>query len=812
MQDKEKKYILRHQHDMSIEKIAGVLGLKERKVRKFLEKERSVGRREVVAPKVYSTRVIVLCVLLIIALGFGVYANTLGGKFIWDDELLVRDNVFVKDWSHRLAAIFTSSVSQGTAEKFIVYRPLQILSYAFDYHFWRLDPTGYHLANIFLHVASALGIFWLLLVLFENVALSLGASLLFVVHPVHTGAVSYISGRADPLALVFLLLAFIFYVKESRGEKRFFFYVSMLVAYAASLLSRETGLVLPFLLLAYHGFLKQRPRLRSLAPVFFLAVAYVALRTTLLRSFLRDDAYTIQLGQRLPGVLVAFVQYLRLLCWPRHLHMQYSQRLFSYVDPLFFIGLAMLAGLAFFAWRRRGRDPVVCFGVAWFLIAWLAISNIFPLNAYMAEHWLYLPSIGFFLVLGHLFSVGFQDKQKRVLALTALAGLCVFYGALTIRQNSYWQTPQVFFERTLAYAPDSPRILRNLGRIYLDQGRYQEAVTLYQRALTVTPDEPELYIDLGGVYEQMGEKDRANSEYQRALALYEKEVGRGEISAVTHNNLGFLYAKAGDLDRARDAFKKAIAMDPYFVDAHNNLNAIAQHEQTPQEVIAFYQKTAGLDPDAPEACYSLGSAYEKLGQDREALRFYEKAVLLNPDYAKAYVSLGGIYQKQGRISEAQTAYQKAIQAQPEDEHIAFSVGVGYQKMGRPDQAIACYQNAIRLNPDNPRVYANMGAAYFAVRKTQEALAAWNEALRLDPKQGQVHDNLGLAYQQAGRLADARAAFLKAVEISPRYMPAYAHLIVVDKALDQGAEAQQTLEKALALDPSFNVTYKDLLKV
>lgn len=810
MQDKDKKFILEHQRDMSIEKIASALGLKERKVRKFLEKERPTDVRKTKEAKAYPWRVIVSCVLLIFALGVGVYATALTGDFIWDDELLVRDNIFVKDWSHRLGAIFSSSVSQGTSEKFIVYRPLQILSYAFDYHFWRLDPTGYHLTNIVLHVASALGIFWLMLLLFDKLALSLAAAALFVVHPVHTGAVSYISGRADPLALVFLLLAFIFYLKQMRGGKSFFFYAVMLIAYAASLLSRETGLVLPFLLLAYHGFLKQKPRFRLLAPIFLLAIAYIILRTTFLRSFLRDEAYTIQLGQRLPGVFVAFFQYMRLLFWPQHLHMQYSQRLFSYADPLFFIGAALVAGLAFFAWRGRRKDPVTSFGIAWFFIAWLAISNIFPLNAFMAEHWLYLPSIGFFLVLGHFFSIGFQDSKKRTWVLGGLVALVVFYGAGTVRQNAYWQTPQVFFERTLAYAPDSPRILRNLARIYQEQARYQEAAALYRRALAVTSQEPELYIDIGGVYEKMGDKEKASQEYQKALGLYRAEVARGQISAVTHNNLGFIYAKAGDLQGARDAFQKAIAMDPYFVDAHNNLNAVAQREQTPQEVIAFYQKTAGLDPDAPEACYSLALAYEKLGQDEEALRFYEKAVALNPDYTKAYISLGGVYQKRGRVSEAQAVYQKALRAQPDDEQVAFSVGVGYQKMGRADDAIACYKKVLRLNPNHSRAQANLGAAYFSVGKTDEALAAWHEALRLDPSQGQVHDNLGLAYQRAGRLSDARAAFLKAIDVSPRYMLAYAHLIQVDKALGQAAEVQQTLRKALSMDSSFSATYKDLL--
>lgn len=809
MRDEDKKFIREHRHDLPVAKIATSLGLREAKVRKFLRKEGAVARRESPPDQVYPIRWLAICVALIVAAGCLVYANALSGAFIWDDELLVRDNIFVKSWWPHLRAIFSSSVSQGTAEKFIVYRPLQILTYALDYHFWRLNPWGYHLTNLFWHLAAALGVFWLMTLLFNRLGLSLATALLFVTHPVHTGAVSYISGRADPLAFTLILLTFIFYLKASECHRPHVF-AAMAIFYVAALLSRETSLVLPFLILAMHFSLKRSSYPRALAALFLLAGAYVILRVTVFKSFLRDEAYMISLAERLPGVFVALLGYARLLLWPFGLHMQYGQRLFLYTDPAFFLGVFLWAFLILLAWFRRQKDPVVCFGIAWFLIAWVPVSNFFPLNAYMAEHWLYVPSVGFFLVAGDLFARGLQKKTARPAALAALSAALFFYGVLTIRQNAYWRNPQIFFERTLVFAPQSPRILRNLAKIYQEKGRFEEAVALYQRAIRVTPEEPELFIDIGGVYEKMGRSDEVRRAYGQALFLYEKEAARGEVNAVTHNNLGFLYVKAGDLSRAQLAFEKAIAMDPHFVDAHNNLNAIAQRQQSPQEVIAFYEKAGGLDPASPEACYNLALAYQQSGRREEALRLYEKALVLNPDYARAHAALGGLQLAMGRVAAAQASYGKALSAAPDDENIVFSAGLGYQKMGRAQEAMACYKKVIALNPDSARAHANLGAVYYAAGRIQEAFSAWQEAVRLDPQAGEVRANLGVAYFQAGRYQEARASLLEAIEKSPRFLPAYAHLILVDRKLGLAPEAKETLQKALEIDPSFETTFKELL--
>ena len=166
-----------------------------------------------------KTKDIVISVALLIVLGFVVYGNSLCGEFLYDDILLVRDNIHIKDWT-QIGSIFTKSIGSGYfAGKLVSYRPLQMFTYMIDYSLYGLDVRGYHLTNTLIHILVALAVYWFINILYKKNILSLLASLLFLVHPIHTEAVSYISGRADPLAALFMLLCFIFYIKCIRLNK-----------------------------------------------------------------------------------------------------------------------------------------------------------------------------------------------------------------------------------------------------------------------------------------------------------------------------------------------------------------------------------------------------------------------------------------------------------------------------------------------------------------------------------------------------------------------------------------------------------------
>lgn len=266
---------------------------------------------------------------LILFVSFVSYANSLRGKFIWDDNIMVRDNESIRNW-HSIPRALTHDISFAERERVGYYRPLLILSYMWDYAIWKLNPFGFHLTNIFLHFLTGVMAFWMLNLITGNRLLCLFTSLLFVSHPIQSEAVAYISGRSDILAAFFILLSFVVYIKYSESPG-VFFYVTLLLVYACALFSKESSLILPALIAVYQWIFKKKLNLRLLMPLLQLSVFYCLFRSFVLAVHAPLVDTTVY--ERLPGFFVALSNYLRLLFAPYGLHMEYGKKLFTFSTP-----------------------------------------------------------------------------------------------------------------------------------------------------------------------------------------------------------------------------------------------------------------------------------------------------------------------------------------------------------------------------------------------------------------------------------------------------------------------------------------------
>jgi len=447
--------------------------------------------------------------LLIIFLGFFVYANSTNGRFIWDDNALVKDNVNIRSLSN--IGNFFINDSTNIAKP-VFYRPLQLITYAADYSVWKLNYRGYHLTNILLHILMALLLYWLMGIFYNDALIALLASMFFIAHPVHTEAVAYISGRSDSLAGIFMLLSFIFYIKRIRaGETRF--YILMILSYIGALLSRETALILPLLLAAYHYAFKEKIRFKDFFPFLIITFIYIVLLVFILPP---GNFYTA-FFQRLPGFFAAIVGYIRLLILPVRLHMGYGIKLFNLTDPKAVAGIAALVFLLFYVLKNKNQKGIVIFSILWFLVALLPVSNLYPVNAYMSEHWLYIPSIGFFMILSGSLSRVCRIRRFQAAGMALIAGLLIFYSYLTIKQNEYWRTPIDFYNRTIRYAPGNWRLCINLGNAYMDAGKNKKAADAYKKALAENPDAFPAYVSLGITYNNAGRKKETIAMFRKAL-------------------------------------------------------------------------------------------------------------------------------------------------------------------------------------------------------------------------------------------------------------------------------------------------------
>ena len=533
---------------------------------------------------------------LIIVLGFIVYGNSLNGKFIWDDEALVENNIYIRNWSN-IEKIFTKDIGAGAGEEFGFYRPLQMLTYMVDYSFWNLNVKGYHLTNVLLHILSALAIFWLINLFYDDWLCSLLTSLFFVVHPIHTEAVTYISGRADSLAALFILLSFIFYIKYLH-TKKVFFYILVFLSYTLALLSRENSLILPLVLLLYHYSFKQRLRAKQFVPILTLALIYIIVRFTLLSFLSSDITYSTTLFQRLPGFFVAITGYLRLMILPFNLHMEYGKKLFNLTHPQAILGILILISLFIYIVGQRKTKGLIFFSLSWFLITLLPSSNLYPINAYMAEHWLYLPSIGFFLILAKSLSFLHKNKRFKILGIAITLFLLIFYSCLTIKQNDYWQEPITFYKKTLKYAPDSSKTYNNLGVIYDDIGKKKEAIASYKKAIQTNSNYSDAYYNLGNTYSTLNKTEEA-------IAVYTKAIQLNPDLAEAYNSLAYIYYNNGEKIEAIVLYKKAISIDPDYSQAYDNLAVVYFREKKYNLAIKYCTKAKELGYNNPALLKAL---------------------------------------------------------------------------------------------------------------------------------------------------------------------------------------------------------------
>jgi len=470
-----------------------------------------------------------IVVWVLIFLGWFAYLNNLSNLFVYDDYLLVLDNPAIKSFQH-IIDIFKHDIYYYVSQSNF-YRPIVSLSLMFDFFVWRLMPVGYHVTNNLLHIFNGVFLFFILRKIFKDSVLALMVSVLFILHPIHTQAVTYVSGRADPLYVFFAFIAILFFLKSEGENKPLIF--GAYSFFILSLLSKEVALIIPFLiLLILKTFYKNGKLNKYLFGFFLICIVYVLIRLTLLRSILHNPGpMPLDFGVRLMNLPKQITEYAVLLILPLNLHIEraipVSLRFFKELNIVIFppqvnivnpdypliLSWIFLIMVIVFLLKIAKKNKGVFFSGAWFLVALLPVSNLFSINALIAEHWLYLPSVGFFILL----SLGLLKLSQvsifcKYIFLFLFCSLILGYFYLTHERNKDWRNEVVFYKNILEYTPKNQgmRIHYNLGCAYLDAGQIDEAIKEYETAISIKPRDNLLaYFNLARAYLIKNDFDRA---------------------------------------------------------------------------------------------------------------------------------------------------------------------------------------------------------------------------------------------------------------------------------------------------------------
>lgn len=536
--------------------------------------------------------------LLSLMAALAVYANTLDGEFVWDDasSILLHRHVqdpgkfgqLFKENQHAFAAPQERiGAEPGAApERGRFYRPLLSVTFMLDFFLSHgpvpMDPAGefrvpdvspllFHVSNILWHAAAAVLLFLLFLVMRAPRPVALAAALIYVVHPLHTEAVSYISGRADMMAAAFMYAGLLFALCTGSAPRRAAAAALAGLCFLCALLSKESGAIFPILLLlllvARWGFPRSREALRAwsahawpLGGMLAGGAAYAMLRAGAGLAPAADSGAP-PLGVRLLEVGQALAFYLRVLLVPANLHME--QTLAGTPAWTAVAGYLFLAALLTLAvWAARTGRPRVALAFAWFLVTWLPISGIFPLNAPMAEHWLYVPMAGFWwgaAELAHEFAPA--PTARRALA-AATAVFVAALAAVSVHRNQDWHSNESLYRATLASNPDTMRVRYNLGVTHESMtGNWAGARREFEYALALggPAGSPDIFLSLGAMLFHQERHVEAATYYTHLLSLRNLDTA---YRAAAMLDAGRAYLALGYFQQASTAFQQAASLLP----------------------------------------------------------------------------------------------------------------------------------------------------------------------------------------------------------------------------------------------------------
>jgi tetratricopeptide (TPR) repeat protein len=315
------------------------------------------------------------------------------------------------------------------------------------------------------------------------------------------------------MAAAFGFAGLLFALKYASGNRRFLGVALSAVCFALALLCKESALIFPAVLLILvlamraeptAGDAPKRPRgpLLALGVSAVLTGIYLALRATILSFGDSSGVEGSGIGRRMVESLQSFAMYIKLIFLPVNLHMERTlDGVPGWAAGVGALLLVACVGIAI--WAFRTKRPRLFAAVTLFLVTWLPISGIFPLNAPMAEHWMYVPLAGFLWALFELACIAIEGVRARtaLAVLTYAACLCLI--ALTVARNRDWKDNETLYLATLEDNPKSIRVAYNLAVTYEDlmdnqpgaRRTYERIVELYQEKKAKTPGAKDTYWD-----------------------------------------------------------------------------------------------------------------------------------------------------------------------------------------------------------------------------------------------------------------------------------------------------------------------------
>ncbi|PWU11497.1 MAG: hypothetical protein C5B50_23215 [Verrucomicrobia bacterium] len=740
-----------------------------------------------------------------------VYLPALRGGFIWDDDIMLKDNPYVK----APAGLFYIWFSTRLPDFF----PLTSTSFWLEWPLWGLNAFGYHLTNVLLHAVSSI-LLWRVLRCLAVPGAWL-AALLFAVHPVNVESVAWIAERKNCLAMLFFLLTALWYLKSQNESKvqspkskvrgpqptahspqstvkkqssagsefevqgsgfrvqgsvfaRRYYFLS-LIAFLLALLSKTAVAPLPLALLLYEWWRERKTTENGLqtsehrpqttdhrpqttdthhAPRITFHVSRFTFHVSSVTRLVPFFALSLVLG-----LVTIWFQYHRAIAG----------------DVVHSAGLAS---------RLTGAGWAVWFYLCKVVLPWPLVF-VYPrweVNAHWLLSWLPLAAL---VLIGALIW-----RCRRAWGRSATFGL----GYFLIMLLPVLGFLNIYFQRYSLVA-DHWQYFAIIGVIVLIigavVGKLRASVLRFKTGQIITAA---VVVALSVL------SWRECGAYRDTVTLWQETLRKNPGCWMAHNNLGYYLAHSGALNEAIEHYKASLQWKPDQAEAHINLGSVMMGQGNFARAQAEFEKAQLASAGNGMAYYNMGLLFEQEGKLTEAQAQYRRAIQAWPGYADAHNNLGVVLQQGGNVEEAEAQFAEAVRAQPGFAAARNNLGLAMQIRGKTTEAMIQFRLALSLAPEDAAAHNNLGKALAEQGRLADATSEFREAVRLKGGYADANYNLGNTLAAQGKFSEAVAAYEKALQSQPDFLAAHRALGAVLKALGRTGDAEKHFAAAVRLKP------------
>ncbi|MEM7036733.1 MAG: hypothetical protein AAF570_07125 [Bacteroidota bacterium] len=666
-------------------------------------------------------------VAIIFGLSLLLYGQTIFYDYALDDAIVITENDYTKQGFSGLSEIFTTDAFTGYfgKQKNLVsggrYRPLSVATFAMEVGVFGQNPGLSHFVNVLLYGATGVALYFLMLLLFPPkfkrrywLSRAFLISVIFMAHPIHTEVVANIKGRDEIMALLFIFMAMIGFIRYV-DHKNMRDLVLASAAYFLALLSKETAFPF-FVIVPLTIYFFRKAEFKSYAFVsgamllplllyFGIRLQYVgapaAVETT---EILNDPFIGASFGERLATVSHTLGLYLGKLVVPLNLsHDYYFNQIpiigwgamEAIVPLLIYLGLL---GLGIWGLMKRNA---VGFGILFYLLSLSLVSNIvLSIGTTMGERFVYVPSLGLIIAAVSLLHT-WAEKRENVsqILVGALVVVSLLFTARTIIRNPAWQDNLTLFLTDVENSPNSAKVRTAAGGALVDGSDLE----------TNTATKNQMLSDAIGHLEE-------------AVKIY---PGHGNAWLL----LGNAHFKYNDnFAEALKCFQTSSRLRPGMLEPVQNAAVAAGKLKNYSLAEKYYARVTRLRPNEARYRYDRGINFENWQKADSALYAYHETIRIQPDHSDALGKIGLIHGKfKGNFAEAIKYGQQAMALSPDKEWLYENVGIAQAMSGDPQAAIATFKAGIQRLPNSGKLYKNLGITYINLGDSVSAQQNFDKA-------------------------------------------------------------------------------------